>query len=220
MTVSEKRTQRREKLTAIDLYPVITEKFCAGRRALEVLDRLLAAGVRIVQLREKELCKRDLFELGLEFRRRTADADCLLIINDHVDVAMALDADGVHLGQADLPLHAARPIAPDLLIGVSTHTLDQALAAQEAGADYVNVGPIYPTGTKPEHQVFLGPEKMGEIGRELSIPFTVMGGIKTHNVAPVLAAGAKHIAVVTAVTAAVDIEGAAKQLRNQIIGSY
>ena len=133
-----------------DLYVVITEAFCAGRTSLAVLDQVLAAGVGIVQLREKDLADRPLYELAVEFRRRTEVAGALLIIDDRVDLALAAGADGVHLGQTDLPVAAARGVAPDLIIGASSHSLEEALAAQEAGAGYVNLGPIFPTATKPD----------------------------------------------------------------------
>ncbi len=140
-----------------DLYVVITQAFCAGRSGLAVLDQVLAAGVGIVQLREKDLTGRGLYELAVAFRRRTEAGGALLIIDDRLDIALAAGADGVHLGQQDLPVAAARRIAPDLIIGASSHSLEEALAAQEAGAGYVNIGPIFPTATKPAVSP-LGPE--------------------------------------------------------------
>lgn len=212
---------RKEKLIGkfkdIDIYPVTTQSLSAGRSNLEVLEGIIAGGAKIVQLREKELNKAEFYELALAFRRRTAAAEMLLIINDHVDIALAVKADGVHLGQQDLPLAAAREIAPDLLIGRSTHNLDQALQAQNEGADYVNIGPIFPTGTKPEHKHFLGPQAIGEIGPHLQIPFTIMGGINLNNIDRVVEAGARHIAVVTAITKAPDIAQATKELRQRIL---
>ena len=141
----------RERLALFDqadLYVVITEALCAGRSALDVLGKTLAAGVRLVQLREKDMGGRELYERALAFRRETEAAGALLIINDRLDIALATGADGVHLGQDDLPVAAARRLAPDLIIGASTHSLEDALAAQEAGASYVNIGPIFPTQTK------------------------------------------------------------------------
>jgi thiamine-phosphate pyrophosphorylase len=214
--LSKLRKQRQERFDQIDLYPVITQEFCKGRSVQEVLRQALTAKVRIVQLREKKISKCELYHQAELFRRLTADAGALLIINDHVDVALAVGADGVHLGQDDLPLCAARKIAPDLLLGVSTHNLEQADRATKDGADYINIGPIYPTGTKPEHDVFLGPEALAQRAGQVTIPFTVMGGIKPENLNPVLKAGARKIAVVTAVTAADDIHEACKALREQI----
>jgi thiamine-phosphate pyrophosphorylase len=200
-----------------DLYVVITGAFCAGRSPLEVLDKTLAAGVRLIQLREKDLEGRGYYELALEFRRRTAAAGALLIIDDRIDIALAAGADGVHLGQEDLPVVAARSIAPDLIIGASTHSLEEALAAQEAGASYVNIGPIFATATKPG-VIPLGVEAIEQIAPHLSIPWTTMGGINQGNIAQVVVRGARHPAVMSAVTAAADVTAAAEALRAAIIG--
>lgn len=208
--------QRRAVFEAADLYVVITAAFCAGRTALAVLEETLAAGVRLVQMREKELCNRALYELAREFRQRTAAAGALLIIDDRLDIALASGADGVHLGQEDLPVSAARSIAPELMIGASTHSLEQALAAEAAGASYVNIGPVFATQTKPTATP-LGPEALGRITPHLRIPWTTMGGINLGNIGQVVARGARHPAVMSAVTAAADPKAAAWQLRQIIL---
>ncbi len=210
------RAAKRKLFEKVDLYPVTCQRLSAGRTSLEILDGILSGGAKIVQLREKELTTVELHELAVVFRQRTAEAGALLIINDHLDLALAVGADGVHLGQQDLPLAAARRIAPELLICRSTHNLEQALEAETDGADTVNIGPIYPTGTKPEHSTFLGPEAISTIGPKLGIPFTVMGGITLSNIDDVVAAGARHIAVVTAVTKASDVVAAVRELRGRI----
>jgi thiamine-phosphate pyrophosphorylase len=194
----------------------ITEAFCAGRPALDVLDACLDAGVRVVQFREKNLDTRVLYEKAAQFRARTAAVGALFIVNDRLDVAMAVEADGVHLGQSDLPFEAARRIAPDLILGASSHNLEEAVAAQAAGASYVNVGPIFATQTKTVAGGAVGPERFAEVAPHLSVPLTCMGGIKAHNVGALLACGARHIAVVTAVTAAPDVRAAAEELRGLI----
>jgi thiamine-phosphate pyrophosphorylase len=199
-----------------DLYVVITATFCAGRNALTVLDQVLAAGVGLVQLREKDLEDRRLYELAQEFRRRTEAVGALLIIDDRVDMALAAGADGVHLGQTDLPVAAARQIAPDLIVGASSHSLEEALAAQAAGAGYVNIGPIFPTATKPG-AVALGVEAISEITPHLRIPWSTMGGINGANIAQVVSRGARHPAVMSAVTAAAEVTAAARALREMII---
>ncbi len=201
---------------AADLYVVITTAFCAGRAALAVLEETLAAGVRLVQMREKELKGRALYELAREFRQRTAAVGALLIIDDRVDIALASGADGVHLGQDDLPVSAARLMAPELIIGASTHSLEEALAAEKAGASYVNIGPIFATQTKPAATP-LGPEALGRIAPHLRIPWTTMGGINLANIGQVVARGARHPAVMSAVTAAPDPKAAAWQLRQAIL---
>ncbi len=124
-------SQRLAAFERADLYVVITASFCAGRTSLEVLARVLDAGVGIVQLREKDLGGRDLYELALAYRQRTAAAGALLIIDDRLDLALATGADGVHLGQADLPVAAARRVAPNLVVGVSCHSLQEATGGPE-----------------------------------------------------------------------------------------
>jgi thiamine-phosphate pyrophosphorylase len=200
-----------------DLYVVIMEEFCAGRSSIAVLDAVLDAGVRLVQFREKGLEDNAFYDRCRAFRERTRAAGALLIVDDRVDMALAVEADGVHLGQTDLPVRAARRIAPDLLIGASTHHLREALAAQDAGASYVNIGPIFATQTKTGSAGAVGPDMIDAIAPHLSIPFTCMGGIKEHNVGEVVKRGARHVAVVTAVTAAEDVRAAALALRRAIL---
>jgi thiamine-phosphate pyrophosphorylase len=201
-------------LEQADLYVVITESFCAGRSSLEVLEKTLAAGVRLVQMREKEMDGRSLYKLALQYRRLTREAGALFIVDDRLDIALAVEADGVHLGQEDVPVQAARRIAPELIIGASTHSREEALEAQEAGASYVNIGPIFPTQTKDV--VPLGVEAIDLIVPHLYIPWTNMGGIKAANITQLVARQARHPAVMTAVTAAPDVTGAARELRQLI----
>ena len=213
------RESRKEKFRKVDLYPVTCERLSVGRSNFDLLEAAIRGGAKIVQLREKELGTRDLFGMALAFRKRTAEAGMLLIINDRIDIALAVDADGVHLGQEDLPLAAARRIASELLIGVSTHSREEALQAQEGGADYVNIGPIFPTRTKEGVTRFLGPEAILGIAAGLEIPFTVMGGINGGNIGKVVSQGARRVAVVTAVTMADDMAGAVAALRESIRSS-
>ena len=209
-------SDRMLRFDAADLYVVITEEFCAGRNCLDVLDAVLEAGVTLIQFREKDWDDEKLYRVGLEYRQRTADAGALLIMNNRIDIAQAIDADGVHLGQGDLPIPVARTLAPELILGASTHTLDQAQTAQTEGASYYNIGPIYPTQTKALSMDVLGPETIDLIAPHIDLPFTCMGGIKPHNLDDLLQRGAKHPAVVTAVTAQDDICATARALRAQI----
>jgi thiamine-phosphate pyrophosphorylase len=202
-----------------DLYVVITEAFCAGRSSLEVLAAALDAGVRLVQLREKDLTDRALYQRALQFRELTATQNALLIIDDRVDIALASGADGVHVGQEDLPVEATRSLGPDLIIGCSTHSIDEAVSAQAAGASYVNIGPIFSTQTKANVAAALGPQVIDAVKPHLTIPWTVMGGIKPSNIDQVLERGARRVAVVTAVTAADDVRAACAELRAKIAES-
>ena len=211
--------ERLAKLKNIDIYPVTCQELSEGRTDLEVLAAVLAGGAKIIQLREKHWSKKDLYDLAIEFRKLTRSYDALLIINDHVDVALASGADGVHLGQEDLPVDAARKLAPELIIGASSHSLKEALKAEKDGADYVNIGPIFPTKTKADADRFLGPEAIIEIGPQLTVPFTTMGGITQDNIHRVLKAGARRVAMITGITQAVNITERVQQLR-EIISNY
>lgn len=211
------RQTRLNLFTKGDLYVVITEAYCAGRSSLEVLKACLDTGVRIVQLREKSISDHALYSLACQWRDLTAAYEAAFIVDDRVDIALAAEADGVHLGDTDLPLVAARQMAPGLLLGASTHSLEEALHAQSEGADYVNIGPVFPTQTKQLSIGAVGPELIKQIRPHLHIPFTCMGGIKPGNIGQVLAAGAQIVAVVTAVTAADDIAHAVFELRGMIL---
>ncbi len=184
-----------------DIYPVITPEFCGGRPAPQVLEAVLRGGARIVQLRDKQ----DPGRWSALFREATRKYGALLVINDSLETALKVDADGVHLGSDDMEVALARREAPQLLIGASTQNRGTAIFAQESGASYVNVGPVFPTSTKGGLSRFLGVEAIRQVTAGLEIPFTVMGGIKRDNLDLVLAAGARHIAVVTAICQSEDI---------------
>lgn len=202
-TISALRRERLRLFAASDIYPVTSAALSAGRSSLQILDAVIAGGARIVQLREKNLPKRDLYELARAFRRRCSEAGVFLMINDHLDIALAVEADGVHLGQDDLPLAVARKLAPDLVIGSSTHNLQELQDAQAQGADVVNLGPVFATRTK-QHDFHLGLDGLKALLPHCQVPYSVMGGIKKDHIAPLVALGVRHIAVVTAITAADD----------------
>jgi len=209
--------ERMARFAAADLYVVITEAFCAERTSVEILTAVLDAGVRLVQLREKDMADKDLFWRAIRFRELTSEKNALFIMNDRLDIALAAKADGVHLGQDDLPVERAKDLAPELIVGCSTHSDDEAVSAQEAGADYVNIGPIFSTKTKARPGGAIGPESISAVAPHLAIPWTVMGGIKLANIDRVLERGAKRVAVVTAATAADDVRAACAALREKIM---
>jgi len=206
MTSRQTHQQRLEFFARqVTVYPVSCETLCNGRTDAEWLDAVLAGGARIVQLRDKECDDRTLYEKALLFRRRTETAGALFIVNNRLDIALAAGADGIHLGNNDLPAEAARQLAPELIIGISANTVEQAATAKARGASYFNIGPIFPTQTKKRLTAFLGPEAIPEFARRCDLPFTVMGGIKHHHIPELVAAGARRIAVVTALSQADDI---------------
>ena len=206
------RGRGRESLERARLYVIVTGSQCANSLEATVLGAA-AGGAEIIQLREKGLPDRELLARAREMRRWTRSAGVLFIVNDRPDIARLADADGVHIGQDDLPLADARRIAgPDLMVGVSTHTLDQVRSAVLQGADYLGVGPVFPSRTKAFEQ-FPGLDFVRAAARETSLPMFALGGIASDNVGQVVSAGAARIAVASAVVGAADPRGAAQELR-------
>lgn len=204
---SQSDYQRRQQhfINEVTLYPVSCEKLANGRSDLEWLDAVLKGGARIVQLRDKISDDRNLFNKAQIFRQKTREAKALLIINNRLDIAMAVGADGIHLGNGDLPAEEARKLAPEMIIGLSANSEEQASSAQKRGASYYNIGPLFPTATKEGLSSFLGLEAIHRFSARSPLPFTVMGGIKRHHLAELIANGAQRIAVVTAITQAANM---------------
>lgn len=209
MVTMDQRVRHAERIRRfvdeVTVYPVSCQKLAAGRSDAEWLEAVLAGGARVVQLRDKESDDRTLYEKALLFRQKTREAGALLIINNRVDIALLADADGVHLGNSDLPAAAVRRLAPEMIIGVSCNTLAQAETVADRGASYYNIGPLFATATKEGLSRFLGIEAISSFAAASSLPFTVMGGIKLHHVPQLVRAGAQRIAVVTAITQAPDM---------------
>jgi thiamine-phosphate pyrophosphorylase len=175
----------------------ITDRGSCSVPVYEVAFTVLKAGITFVQYRRKEGTRREIYEEALKFRKLTRYFNATLIINDQADIALAVDADGVHLGQEDLPLKEARRIMGKKIIGISTHNLDQAKEAEAGGADYIGFGPLFDTATKD-----VGPPKGTEglelIRRHIGIPVVAIGGINIHNISSVMHAGADAVAVASA----------------------
>lgn len=191
------------------LYVICDPAYSKGRDILVVAAEALRGGARVIQLRDKSRSLRELYPVALELARLASEIGALFIVNDSVELAMAVGADGVHLGQDDLPLKAARKAAGnDFLIGISTHSLEDALAAQDEGADYIGFGPMFKTSTK-DAGVPKGVEGLKAIRDRIKIPVVAIGGINADNTAEVIAAGADAVAVISAVSEADDIYMAA-----------
>ncbi|MFZ2655750.1 MAG: thiamine phosphate synthase, partial [Victivallales bacterium] len=212
----ETKTQRLTAFDSIDIYPVISSEFCAGRSPIYVLEQIAEGGARIVQLREKNKNGTDLIRLAREFRRICDRHGMLLIMNDNVGIAVETGADGVHLGQDDMPLADAREASSELILGCSTHSKEEALKAQADGADYINIGPIFATQTKTTGYNPLGMEILRAVPSLLRIPFTVMGGIKERHIPELVSLGAARIAMVTEITTADNIASKVRELRNRM----
>jgi len=195
------------------VYAIIDPEAVGDRDPARVLDAVLAAGISVAQLRAKVMQAREMCELAREMARRCEGAGALFIVNDRLDVAMAVGAGGVHLGQDDLPLAAARLVAPEgMAIGVSTHTVEEALAAEAGGADYIGFGAIYATGTKPGVTRPRGPKRLREVVEAVSIPVVAIGGIDAGRLEEVKSAGAAGAAVISAICGADDPGRAAREM--------
>jgi len=190
---------RMQKFCSAKLY-LVTSQELSDAPTLQILNESLWAGCRLFQLREKTLIKSKYKELALLVRSMANKYEALFIVNDHVDVAKEVGADGVHLGQDDMSVTEARKILGDgFIIGVSTHNIEEAVKAEQDGADYINIGPVFPTNTKP-FATSLGLEGIKQILPHVNIPFTFMGGIKLENVQSLRPFKPAAVAVITELT--------------------
>jgi thiamine-phosphate pyrophosphorylase len=184
---------------------------------VELAGMALDGGARMVQLRRKAASGRELYEWALRIQELCRQRDALFIVNDRVDIALAMHADGVHLGQEDLPASAARKIlGPDAIIGVSVSSVAEAEQAVKDGADYIGVGHIFPTISKEKLSPPLGTASISQIGNAAGVPVIAIGGIDAGNIHEVMKAGASGIAVISAVSGADDPTAAARDLVNRI----
>lgn len=197
---------------------LISDRHQTGGRPLPwVVRQALEGGVRALQLREKDLSGAELFALAAELRRITREYGARLIINDRLDIALAVEADGVHLGKDGLPVaEARRLLGPQRLIGYSAHAVDEAVRAEADGADFVTFGPVYYTPSKAAYGEPVGPEALRAAAATLAIPVFALGGIKRDNIAAVMAAGAGGIALISAIMAVPDPRAAAQSLLRAI----
>lgn len=164
---------------------------------MEIVPVLLAAGIKGIQLRDKNATRRELYDAAIKLRKLTAQHNAILIINDYPDLAIASEAEGVHLGQDDLPLAEARKIMCGKIIGISTHSIEQALAAFSGGADYIGFGPVFSTFTKDAGEP-KGTDALRKIVEAVSIPVVAIGGINLDNVDSVASAGCSSVALISA----------------------
>lgn len=202
------------------LYVVTDAGLSRGRSHVAVIEAAIAGGATVVQYREKHAPTRQMVAEAQVLRELTRRTGVPLIVNDRLDVALAVDADGVHLGQDDMPAALARRlIGPDKILGISASTLAEALQAVQDGADYLGVGPIFATPTKPDAAPPIGVDGLRLIRQHVSLPIVAIGGINATNAAEVMAAGPDGIAVVSAVVAAEDIAVAAQELRAMVNAS-
>jgi len=200
------------------LYLVTDRGLARGRSTFDIVKAAVSGGVTCVQLREKDCSTLEFIEQALAIKNFLGEREVPLIINDRLDVALAVAADGVHLGQSDMPLEMARKIAgPSMLIGISAESVQDAVQAEKGGADYLGVSPIYATPTKTDTVFPLGLEGLREIKKRVKIPLVGIGGLNKFNAAEVIRNGADGVAVVSAIVAAEDPGTAAINLKQIIV---
>jgi thiamine-phosphate pyrophosphorylase len=203
-----------EVAVAVDfkLY-LITDRHATKIPLPQAIRLALEGGVRAVQLREKDLPVRELLALAKELRSLTKEFGAKLFINDRVDVAVAIEADGVHLGHQSMPVEAVRKVVgKDLLIGVSAHNLEEARSAERGGANFITFGPVFETPSKSKYGSPVGIELLKNLKNELSIPIFALGGIKSGNISRAMGAGATGVAMISAIMAAEDITKASSRI--------
>ena len=207
----------RESLSYLLLHVLTDHEWSRGRDILTVAAAALDGGATVIQLRDKIASTRVLVEEGLALRALTRERGALLIVNDRLDVALAVEADGAHVGQEDMPAALARRLlGPDRILGVSAATIQEAEAAVAGGADYLGVGPIYPSQGKADAGPATGVSLLTELAERYATPLVAIGGITAANAAEVMLAGASGVAVITAVVNAQDIAAAARHLRTAV----
>lgn len=206
---------RGDCLAGVDIYGITAEEYSLGRSSIEVVARMIDSGIKVIQYREKDKGFREKYRDCMKIREMTALAGVTFIVNDHVDLALLVKADGVHIGQDDLPPERVRGLVGErMAIGLSTHSPDQAEEAVKSGAvDYIGVGPIFATRTKKDVCRPVGLEYLDYVVKNIKLPFVAIGGIKGHNIAEVSRRGANCIALVTEIVGAEDIPGRVRELR-------
>ncbi len=201
----------------LDVYVIVDLSFARGRSLEEVISAVIQGGASIIQLREKRATTRQMIEMGRITKALCSKVGIPFIMNDRVDVALAIDADGVHLGPDDMPVKNARQLmGPNRIIGASAGTVAEALATKEEGADYLGVGAIYATASKADAGAPIGPAALGAIKKASMMPVVGIGGITETNAAAVIAAGADGVAVISAVVGAPDIAATVRSLRDVV----
>ncbi|AEG58439.1 thiamine-phosphate pyrophosphorylase [Desulforamulus ruminis DSM 2154] len=206
-------------LLTADLYGITAEEYSLGRSNLQVVEKMIEAGIQVIQYREKEKKTREKYLECLKIRELTRQAGVTFIVNDHIDLALLVGADGVHIGQDDLPPEKVRElVGKEMLIGLSTHSPEEARAALGAGVDYLGVGPIFATKTKKDVCDPVGLEYLEYVARNIPLPFVAIGGIKEYNIHQVTARGARCVALVAEIVGSPDIAAKVQALRQAMMG--
>src|ERR1700677_1551813 len=205
--------QRRAKLAAARLYAIVDTGYVPLRQIMAVTEKLIEGGVDLIQLRAKKQTEEEIVSMGHALRVVIPSSGPLFILNDYPHLVPIIEADGVHVGQDDLSVaEAGLKAATDVLVGKSTHLLEEGIASEKEAPDYIGVGPIYKTGTKPDY-VPVGPELIAQVAAAVKVPQFCIGGINETTLPEVIAAGAKRVVIVSALLQSEDIPAYCRRVR-------
>jgi thiamine-phosphate pyrophosphorylase len=211
------KINKQELLNNIDLY-FITDSRLTIKGIIEDAKSAIKAGVKVIQYREKGKSTRDMLQEANKIKKICRENSVLFIVNDEIDIALAVDADGVHLGNDDMLYRIARRLlGKNKIIGLTVHNIKEAEHAEKLGADYIGVSPVFETRTKPDAGMPVGLKLIKEIKSNITIPFVAIGGINKNNIKSVLAAGAKSVAIISAIITRADVEGECRKFRDIIL---
>lgn len=212
----EKKFSSQKSLPTTDIYGILGEEFSLGRSNIEITREMIKAGIKIIQYREKKKNKLEKFRDCEAIRNITKDNNVTFIVNDDTDIALAVNADGVHIGQEDMPIEEVKKIAGDMLIGVSTHNKNQAIEAIKNGADYIGVGPIFYTSTKKNIEKSHGLTFLKWVSDNVPIPYVAIGGINESNIAAVKSSGGRYFAMISELVGVQDITKKVNDIRKKL----
>lgn len=206
-----------KSLEDVRLYGFSPGDFLMGRDPIEMVAAQIKGGANVIQLREKNMPKREKLKLGLAIKNLTTQEGILYIVNDDIDLALILEADGVHLGQDDIPIKYARPLMKDKIIGISTHSPDQAREAVDSGADYIGIGPAFKTETKIKADPVVGIDLILRVKESSPVPVIAIGGIGEKNVDLLVNKGIKRVAIISDILSSKDIEAKTRTLKEKLM---
>ncbi|WP_427340156.1 thiamine phosphate synthase [Caloranaerobacter sp. DY30410] len=209
----EKKFGLKKDFLDTDIYGITAEEFSLGRTNIQVVEEMIKAGIKIIQYREKEKSKLEKYNECKAIRKLTKDSGVTFIVNDDVDIAIAVEADGIHLGQDDMPIEEVRKIAGNMIIGLSTHNIEQAKTAVKKGADYIGVGPIFNTTTKKNVEKSEGLKYLKWVSENIPIPYVAIGGIKESNIIEVKKYGGKCFAMISEIVGSPNIVKKVESIR-------
>lgn len=212
---NQKKMPRKKNLNKIDLY-FITDSKLTKKSVLDDVKAAIKADVKIIQYREKEKCTKDMIEEAKKIKEICGKSDVIFLIDDRVDVALAVNADGVHLGTGDMPYNTARKLLREKIIGLTIHNVEEAIEAEKLGADYVGVSPVFETKTKLDAGPAAGLQLIKDVKGKIRIPFVAIGGINLENLKSVLEAGAKSVVAISAIVTKDDVEEECKKFMSII----